>query len=1198
MLPEYTPGANLYDYAFYGNMQTDDNVNTFRYQVGGTPWSQQQQQQQQGGGNEQLIEYIQMYSEITQQDPNDIYEKVSSMSQEDQQAALQEIVGTIQEYYTMQQSRQQDQMVDEQGESMYGDEEEDEYASPQKPIVSPTPDEIAGLEEEAEYDAAVEAATADYDEEYMYGGSKKRGRNKFTSQLKKAARGMAQEMVNTDSVPTGTSSYGGERLKKFVSGIQRNVANNMAEEAFNQSMDYFEQPEMMRYGGLPRYEGSTDGSQTTGNTNTQTTQNITLTPEQFNQLLARQYSNQGYYPGNYGGYGGRGLGSLLHMFGAAPISNDWYMPRGYRMTNRSQKDLKDQLMLSGKIPLEASYLSNVEATKGFLGNIYNPRKVSMTFSRALPQINAPGSSTSTSVTPAENAPSSWNQDIRVNTNPSDITIPPVTIGSGTQTSSSPANPAAAQSSGSNTSAQNNTSAAIGVPPLLDPKNVSTTQPFSFNTNYLRTTADPQTVDISGVGPIDLSNQDEIDALNIREENILQRSYNNNSSIQKTGYKNPKLFQKGGSTLYDIVKSKGYDPSFESRKKIFQDYFDEPYTGTYEQNAQLRNKLLSGDIQLINKKPNQTASAEPVKKQPVQKSKIPSTIAANNQVVKDFAAGTNEMFKGPGYYGKQVSTNTKQKVTVSKEVQQAKKQNIKEINKVKVETPPLLKRRSFDVRDAVDNSLFGRGEGYYEDDLRNTLESGVIVDKATGTINFVREGKIDQKFPVLTGLAGKNYETDPNVNPYKVPYLRNNPAARSTPTGTYKMKYDKSIYGWPGYLQQPIAAFGKKAPIATTPLAMHIVYGAGAKPGYTWDPSQGKGAKPYYNPEEYQSRLERFSQPDNRFGSYGCTNFEPYSLECLTERFGTEGDTAVYIDSRNPEDKRFIEKFPVAPPLKNRQKGGQLYLYRTGGLPTFQNTGEYVVPKQVKDYVTSLVQEGYNNPSLYSRENPQGQNNIRTTSRFIAEENIPGSIMLPGQIGPLNEGQSQMEDFVGRSRYPETVNISGKTFGDINPMEEFDTSLLDQQRKTVNLPTKSLQEVTAEAGANPSMKTLKADFVKNPLSASQWADIAYSGTNLVTNLKNRADQELAQAQMLERETDPINYTPSTFANFDGGIEANLGDTARNYTSFMGQRQQFSPGVTSGFGKFGGVLKYGGTYEMDLSPEEIAYIQQMGGTIEYI
>jgi hypothetical protein len=221
-----------------------------------------------------------------------------------------------------------------------------------------------------------------------------------------------------------------------------------------------------------------------------------------------------------------------------------------------------------------------------------------------------------------------------------------------------------------------------------------------------------------------------------------------------------------------------------------------------------------------------------------------------------------------------------------------------------------------------------------------------------------------------------------------------------------------------------------------------------------------------------------------------------------------------------------------PAIPTERNGGQLYLYRNGGLPRFQ-----------------------------------GPDASQVTL-------APASISNPGQ--------------------------SAKTFGDSEfAMEPFDNSALVAARpQPMQLPTKTLQERAAEAGANPSMKTLKADFVKNPLTASQWADIAYSGTNLVTNLKNRADQELAQAQMLERETDPINYTPSTFANFDEGIEANLGDPARKYTSFMGQRQQFSPGITSGFGKFGGVLKYGGTYEMDLSPEEIAYIQRMGGTIEYI
>lgn len=852
MLPEYTPGANLYDYAFYGNMQTDDNVNTFRYQVGGTPWSQQQQQQQQGGGNQQLIEYIQMYSEITQQDPNDIYEKFSSMSQEDQQAALQEIVGTIQEYYTMQQSRQQDQMVDEQGESMYGDEEEDEYVGPQKPIVSPTPDEIAGLEEEAEYNAAVEAATADYDEEYMYGGSKKRGRNKFTSQLKKAARGMAQEMVNTDSVPTGTSSYGGERLKKFVSGIQRNVANNMAEEAFNQSMDYFEQPEMMRYGGLPRYQGTQGGSQVTGQgcppggcipePGSQTPQNITLTPEQFNQLLARQYSNQGYYPGNYGGYGGRGLGSLLHMFGAAPISNDWYMPRGYRMTKRSQKDLKDQLMLSGKIPLEASYLSNVEATKGFLGNIYNPRKVSMTFSRALPQINVPGSSTSTTVKPD-----------------------------------------AAQSSGNNTSAQNNTQAAkVGVPPLLDPNNVSTTQPVSFNRNYLGVPTEQYTPNLQQTPPISVT----------------------------------------GLPVRNGIPSVPTDPGVNSNQV--------------------------------------PATPNPAIMEYMQKSLAPP------QTVDISGVGPIDLSN----------------------------------------------------QDEID--ALNREEGVY--------------------VNSNNQKNINSRFRSVFSTPSRNQSFNLGPLSRKPDPLYIDPAKR--------------------------AAFNKamaKAPIGTS--------------NQTISPSESV-----------------FNQ-------------------------GNIGNTGLPYAQPNPS-------------IPTERNGGQLYLYRTGGLPRFQ-----------------------------------GPDASQVTL-------APASISNPGQ--------------------------SAKTFGDSEfAMEPFDNSALVAARpQPMQLPTKTLQEVTAEAGANPSMKTLKADFVKNPLTASQWADIAYSGTNLVTNLKNRADQESAQARMLEKETDPINYTPSTFANFDGGIEANLGDPARRYTSFMGQRQQFSPGVTSGFGKFGGVLKYGGTYEMDLSPEEIAYIQRMGGTIEYI
>ena len=525
MLPEYTPGANLYDYAFYGPMQTDDNAMLSSFQVGGMPWAQQQQQQQQqgGGGDDEIMQYIQMYSEITESDPEEVMSQISSMSQEDQQAALQEMVGTVQKYYTMQQSRQQNQMVDEQQQGMYDDEDESEQpAQYQKPYNTPTPEELAGLEaEEEQYNAAVEAATADYGEEdYMYGGSK-RGRNKFTSQLKKAARGMAQEMVNTDGLPTGDSSYGGERLKKFVAGIQRNVANTMADEAVEQSMDYFSQPPMMRYGGLPTFQGIQNSQTGT----TPNTGNISLTPEQFNQLLAAQ--NKGATP-QYPGMGRSvNMSNLLSMFGAAPISNDWFQPRGYSLTRKSARDFADAQKVYGTIPLDRSYLSNVEAKKGFLGNINNPRTLSMQFSRSLPPLNFPQETSTTSGT----------------------------------TSSAKA-------------------AKIGVPPLLDPNNISPPQqtnirdysvtppsqytpgiqqipptsitglptqglnpsiptdpsytgavdnsfvPNSAAIDYMRQSLTP--IDLSGINPINLTNQSEVDALNREEGNYVSSNNQRNT----------------------------------------------------------------------------------------------------------------------------------------------------------------------------------------------------------------------------------------------------------------------------------------------------------------------------------------------------------------------------------------------------------------------------------------------------------------------------------------------------------------------------------------------------------------------------------------------------------------------------------------------------------------------------------------------
>jgi hypothetical protein len=812
MLPEYTPGANLYDYAFYGPMQTDDNAMLSSFQVGGMPWAQQQQQQQQqgGGGDDEIMQYIQMYSEITESDPEEVMSQISSMSQEDQQAALQEMVGTVQKYYTMQQSRQQNQMVDEQQQSMYDDEDESaEPAQYQKPYNTPTPEELAGLEaEEEQYNAAVEAATADYGEEdYMYGGSK-RGRNKFTSQLKKAARGMAQEMVNTDGLPTGDSSYGGERLKKFVAGIQRNVANTMADEAVEQSMDYFSQPPMMRYGGLPTFQGIQNSQTGT----TPNTGNISLTPEQFNQLLAAQ--NKGATP-QYPGMGRSvNMSNLLSMFGAAPISNDWFQPRGYSLTRKSARDFADAQKVYGTIPLDRSYLSNVEAKKGFLGNINNPRTLSMQFSRSLPPLNFPQETSTTSGT----------------------------------TSSAKA-------------------AKIGVPPLLDPNNISPPQQTNIR-DYPVTPSSQYTPGIQQIPPTSI-----------------------------TG-----------------LPTQGLNPSIPT---------DPSYTGA------------------------------------VDNSFVPNSAAIDYM-----------------------------------------RQSLTPIDLSGINPINLTNQSEVDA--------LNREEGNYvsSNNQRNT----------------------DSRFRTLF----------------------------STPPRSASLNNSRLIR-------------------QADPLAIS------------------------------QAQREQF---DNTIAN------------------APEGTSYQTINNTG-----LPRVFPN-PAIPSEQKGGQLYLYRNGGLPRFQGPDASEVTL------------------------------------------APRSISNPGQ--------------------------SAKTFGDTEfAMEPFDNSALVGARpQPMQLPTKTSQERAQELDPDASMKTFDLKFRKDPLSAAQYADVAYAGTNIITNLKNRADQEFAQAEMLNSETDPYNYFAQTYANPDEGSEANTGDKSRKYQSFMGQNKQFSPGVLSGFAKFGGMMKMGGTYEMDLSPEEVAYIQRMGGTIEYL
>jgi len=193
------------------------------------------------------------------------------------------------------------------------------------------------------------------------------------------------------------------------------------------------------------------------------------------------------------------------------------------------------------------------------------------------------------------------------------------------------------------------------------------------------------------------------------------------------------------------------------------------------------------------------------------------------------------------------------------------------------------------------------------DKREFLDSGVIVDKGSNTQYVVKGNKIVKAFPVLTGQAGRNKDSDMNTNVMSLDYLETNPQARSTPVGSYMMNPNPNIYGWPGFNLDPIKAYGEDAPDATK-LAMHITYGS--------SPKLGSGLEGHPDAREYKLRNATYSKsPENRYMSYGCTNMQGEAIDCLTKEF-PKGDTAIYIDSRFPKDKNLVKSY-------EKEEGGEM-----------------------------------------------------------------------------------------------------------------------------------------------------------------------------------------------------------------------------------------------------------------------------------
>lgn len=320
-----------------------------------------------------------------------------------------------------------------------------------------------------------------------------------------------------------------------------------------------------------------------------------------------------------------------------------------------------------------------------------------------------------------------------------------------------------------------------------------------------------------------------------------------------------MFQKGG-TLYDYVKSMGLDPSFESRKKLFSQYFDKPYKGTVEQNMYLLNALKSGKIGLAERpKLSVPGLAASRSEAPVQKSK---------QIIKQ------EPVKG--YVGTTPAPGSKRSIP---------QVEIPGIISAKRDSPgytsPLIGKTPTPI--STKRSVLPKAEkAQQEADKRAIPQTGVIVDKRTGEAVVLGQYG-SATFPVLTG---KNVEG--TLNPYSAD--NQDPQYMATPTGYYMMS-NKNARGEPlvrelndqgvGLWMNPISAYGVQAPIANY-VAIHGTYNPQVR-------------NPLYT-----------APPEQRNVSKGCVNCRPTDYQHMMGTLGGP-DTVMVVDSKKPQDMRLFNE---------------------------------------------------------------------------------------------------------------------------------------------------------------------------------------------------------------------------------------------------------------------------------------------------
>ena len=224
--------------------------------------------------------------------------------------------------------------------------------------------------------------------------------------------------------------------------------------------------------------------------------------------------------------------------------------------------------------------------------------------------------------------------------------------------------------------------------------------------------------------------------------------------------------------------------------------------------------------------------------------------------------------------------------------------------------------------------------------KRKLQSGVITDKSQNMTHVIENGKVVKSFPVLTGQ-----NPDGNSNNYTVEQLESNKKGRVTPTGTYIMKPNANIYGKRGFDLNPISAFGEAAPDALN-VALHTMYGT--------NPNKGEAG---YDPAEGKKRMKAVnsSNPNDRYGSYGCINGKCEDTEDLADRF-QKSDTLMVVDSRKLKDKALLSRFGIKRDGGYYQEGGMQSPMEESMEGQMSNPQEEGMEQQGGDQMQAIVQQ--------------------------------------------------------------------------------------------------------------------------------------------------------------------------------------------------------------------------------------------------